>query len=440
MARAAQRLHISRPAAAKRIRQLEVLAGAQLLQRGRRGVTATEAGVRLYPAARELLDKRDEVMRALAGGAPADTLRFAGVQRLLSPVPTPPPEQRLRDTESLFAAVFHATSDGILLADIEDGFICEANQAAVELTGYGQEELRGRRLAELGLWDDGAPDGWLREAVRTRRSGALELVLRTRQGERRPVRARLTAVEVQARWYLLVTLQPLPQALSPARLAASPSRAISRRLQSRFLTALLRGSPRAAEAAADEALEGGADVPAVHAQLLTPAMRAVGEGWAQGRVAIADEHLATEICHEIAARLLWRVVREPAGTRGRVLMAAVPGERHVLGLRLASDILEGAGYEVLYLGADVPEQSLAHACLGHRPAVVGLTVGMPSAIPALRRVVARLSGLSEAPPVMVGGRMASLAADGLPVVFVEDCERVLGIVQGLANGRSPARG
>jgi hypothetical protein len=50
IARAAGRLRISAPAAAKRIRQLEALAHSPLLIRGRRGVTATETGARLYPA------------------------------------------------------------------------------------------------------------------------------------------------------------------------------------------------------------------------------------------------------------------------------------------------------------------------------------------------------------------------------------------------------
>jgi cobalamin-dependent methionine synthase I len=35
-------------------------------------------------------------------------------------------------------------------------------------------------------------------------------------------------------------------------------------------------------------------------------------------------------------------------------LAAVEGEHHALGLRMAGYILELAGFEVIYLGADVP--------------------------------------------------------------------------------------
>jgi DNA-binding transcriptional LysR family regulator len=66
IARAASRLRISPPAAAKRIRQLEAFAQTQLLTRGRRGVEATETGTRLFPIARRLLAQRDRAVQLLA--------------------------------------------------------------------------------------------------------------------------------------------------------------------------------------------------------------------------------------------------------------------------------------------------------------------------------------------------------------------------------------
>ncbi len=79
IARAAARLRISSPAAAKRIRQLETLAHAPLLSRGRRGVTPTDAGNRLYPIARELVFRRGEAVAALRGAQPIDPIHLAGL-------------------------------------------------------------------------------------------------------------------------------------------------------------------------------------------------------------------------------------------------------------------------------------------------------------------------------------------------------------------------
>ncbi|HEU4600097.1 MAG TPA: LysR family transcriptional regulator [Solirubrobacterales bacterium] len=71
LGRAAVALRTSQPAVSKRIRQLEAAAGAQLLERSSSGVALTEAGKRLYPDARSLLDQADavaELLGQLGGG------------------------------------------------------------------------------------------------------------------------------------------------------------------------------------------------------------------------------------------------------------------------------------------------------------------------------------------------------------------------------------
>jgi DNA-binding transcriptional LysR family regulator len=64
---AARLLRVSQPALSKRLRTLEALAGARLLERSTRGVTPTPAGRRLYAEARKLLAQA-EVVESLMGG------------------------------------------------------------------------------------------------------------------------------------------------------------------------------------------------------------------------------------------------------------------------------------------------------------------------------------------------------------------------------------
>ena len=69
---------------------------------------------------------------------------------------------------------------------------------------------------------------------------------------------------------------------------------------------------------------------------------------------MADEHLASEITLRVLA--LQRVARQAKRRRRsqRVLLLAPEGERHVIGLNMACDLLLAAGYDTLMLGADVP--------------------------------------------------------------------------------------
>jgi DNA-binding transcriptional LysR family regulator len=70
LGRAGRLLRISQPALSKRLRALEALTGARLLDRTPRGVTLTPAGTRLYVEARKLLvqaEAVDELMSGLSG-------------------------------------------------------------------------------------------------------------------------------------------------------------------------------------------------------------------------------------------------------------------------------------------------------------------------------------------------------------------------------------
>src|SRR5450755_4894145 len=90
----------------------------------------------------------------------------------------------------------------------------------------------------------------------------------------------------------------------------------------RFTDALLAGSAKTAEHVADQAIVVGRDATAVQARVIAPAMRMIGEFWEQGRISVADEHLATAISHAIAARLFGHLLHAEARSRERVILAA----------------------------------------------------------------------------------------------------------------------
>ena len=206
-------------------------------------------------------------------------------------------------------------------------------------------------------------------------------------------------------------------------------------LSERFGDALVSGSAGRAEQIADEALAIGRNASAVQARVIAPAMRMVGERWEQGAISVADEHLATAISHAVAARLFYHLLLSEPRSRDRVILAATQGEHHVLGMRMAADVLEGAGFDVLYLGSDVPLSALLQACRRHRPAVVGLTVTMWLNVPTLLWEIEEISRLDQPPAVMVGGRALSAAVDqGLSAPVVADVEHVVAVAEHLIAG------
>ena len=201
----------------------------------------------------------------------------------------------------------------------------------------------------------------------------------------------------------------------------------------RFGEALRSGDAKAAEAVAEEALQKGFDVAAIHARLITPAMNGIGALWEQDVISVGEEHLATAISHGVAARIFPRALRaSPPRSRGRVMLAAAQGEHHVLGLRLAADVLEGAGYDVLFLGADVPLAALLDACRIHEPDVLGLAVSMWLNVPTMIWELRAVAKLEHPPAIMVGGRALGPAVmNGLNAPVVTSSEEVLKVVADL---------
>jgi methanogenic corrinoid protein MtbC1 len=144
-----------------------------------------------------------------------------------------------------------------------------------------------------------------------------------------------------------------------------------------YLGALLACDVRAAEIAVREAIDAKLSVAEVDDQIIAPGLRLVGDLWQQGEISLADEYIATEISMRVLA--LEREARRVAHARvmHRVMLATPAGDQHVVALRIVSDLLRDAGYEILMLGADVPPDALAQSARHYRPQVICVSATIP---------------------------------------------------------------
>jgi methanogenic corrinoid protein MtbC1 len=171
-----------------------------------------------------------------------------------------------------------------------------------------------------------------------------------------------------------------------------------------FEAALLAGKQREALAIVNRHLDMGHNLAEVELHIIQPALYQIGEKWQQNQVSVAQEHLASAIVHAVMSIGLVRST-PPLPINKRVLLACVAGNNHAIGLRMVADAFLLAGWEVEYLGADVPTASIVSQCATWKPDLVGLSVSFAQQLPAVRAVI---SGLKEClgherPPVMLGG-------------------------------------
>lgn len=176
-------------------------------------------------------------------------------------------------------------------------------------------------------------------------------------------------------------------------------------LSRKFLEAQLAADRHAAiRVVIDDGVRRGVDARRIMLDVIRPAQRQIGQLWQDNAISIADEHVATAIS-QLALAQLYPYATRHANTERRILVACVDGELHDMGARLAADMLDLEGHDVIFLGASVPAESLVARARADRPDMIVLTITMTFHIAALRETVARLRrDLSPVPPIAAGGR------------------------------------
>jgi methanogenic corrinoid protein MtbC1 len=91
-------------------------------------------------------------------------------------------------------------------------------------------------------------------------------------------------------------------------------------------------------------------------ELLQEALVEIGEGWHRGQISVQQEHFTSALSEQ---RLEMLIAAQPTPTRSeRIIVAAAPGEFHIFGPLLLTYLLRRQGWDVIYLGADVPAGDL----------------------------------------------------------------------------------
>lgn len=100
-------------------------------------------------------------------------------------------------------------------------------------------------------------------------------------------------------------------------------------------------------------------------ELLQKALVEIGNGWYVGEVSVQQEHFASALAMRRLDSLL---AASPAPTRpGRIMVGCPPGDIHTFSPLLLTFLLRRRGWDIVYLGADVPTNRLAATIEKTRP-------------------------------------------------------------------------
>lgn len=182
--------------------------------------------------------------------------------------------------------------------------------------------------------------------------------------------------------------------------------------------------------ALDEALRRAATGMGMSAFLETvagPFLQRVGDEWHAGRLTPAHEHLASSILHDIVVETMRAFT--PQDGAPKMIVATPATERHVMGAALVGATAALAGWNVVYLGADLPATEIADAARVTHASLVALSIvhveNRTRVLEEMRTLRARLP---EDVALVVGGAGAVSLTPKLSAMGIRVEPDVLGLL------------
>lgn len=170
-------------------------------------------------------------------------------------------------------------------------------------------------------------------------------------------------------------------------------------------SAVLAGQAEVAVTAARAGLASDIEPTTLLFDAMIPALEEVGRQFETGEVFLPEMLVAAHAMQAVMDLIRPLIVAAGVETLGRFVMGTVAGDIHDVGKKLVMVMLEGAGFEVIDLGVNVPGAKFVDAIRELRPDVVGMSAFLTTTLPELGRNVEliKAAGLRDDVRILIGG-------------------------------------
>jgi methylmalonyl-CoA mutase cobalamin-binding domain/chain len=169
--------------------------------------------------------------------------------------------------------------------------------------------------------------------------------------------------------------------------------------------AVIDGQAAAAAGATREALAAGLPPRTLVDEALIPAMDEAGRLFECGEFFVPELLVAARALKASQALITPLLSGSDAAAAGRIAIGTVKGDMHDIGKNLVVALLQGGGFEVIDLGADVPPERFVAAVTDDRADIIGLSALLTTTMLQMKSTVQALeqAGVRGAVKVIVGG-------------------------------------
>jgi 5-methyltetrahydrofolate--homocysteine methyltransferase len=169
--------------------------------------------------------------------------------------------------------------------------------------------------------------------------------------------------------------------------------------------AVITGKTARVKELTQQALSEGKAPQEILDQALIPAMDVVGEKFTCAEFYIPEMLIAARAMQAGLALLAPLLAEGGSKAKGKVVLGTVKGDLHDIGKNMVGMMLQGSGFEVIDLGADVKPQRFVEAVQAEKPDFVMMSALLTTTMLAMGETIQALkaAGLRDKVRVAVGG-------------------------------------
>lgn len=169
--------------------------------------------------------------------------------------------------------------------------------------------------------------------------------------------------------------------------------------------ALISGNAPLVEGLTKEALSQGIDPQVIVNDSLIAGMNVIGVRFKADEIYVPEVLIAARAMHAGMNILKPLLADSKSSAIGKAIVGTVKGDLHDIGKNLVIMMLEGAGFEVIDLGINVPPEKFISAINEYKPDILGLSALLTTTIPEMKNTLSVLNeaGVRNKVKVIVGG-------------------------------------
>ena len=169
--------------------------------------------------------------------------------------------------------------------------------------------------------------------------------------------------------------------------------------------AVLTGAMADTSGLVQEALDAGFEADTILKQGLISAMSEIGQKFESGEAYVPEMLISAKSMKFGLELLRPHLVAADVQPIGKVIIGTVQGDLHDIGKNLVAMMMEGAGFEVIDLGADVKPEKIIEAIEEHKPDIVAMSALLTTTMGNMKTVITKMedAGVNDGISVMIGG-------------------------------------